>query len=121
MQNEEQFRKPTPMEADFLRLLLSADFVGKSAITEQLDNCRVRVVDSEGSLEIQPGDSGGRATVEKRIPVEAEGLDEDGIAVHFLLHVVDGFAKELEVYKDDGSSIKRMPSPTDLKVIVLPA
>jgi hypothetical protein len=72
-------------------------------------------------LEIQRGDSGNRAAVKKRIPVEAEGLDEDGITVHFLLHVVDGFATELEVYKDDGSLIKRRPSPNDLKVIVLPA
>jgi hypothetical protein len=34
---------------------------------------------------------------------------------------VKGFAKELEVYKDDGSPIRRMPSPGDLEIIVLPA
>jgi hypothetical protein len=62
------------------------------------------------STELKP------AVVEKRIPVEADAVDEDGIHVHFLLHVVKGFAKELEVYKDDGSPIRRMPSPGDLEM-----
>jgi hypothetical protein len=47
-------------------------------------------------------------------------VDEDGVHVHFLLHVVEGFAKELEFYKDDGTPIKRMPHPSELEIIVLP-
>jgi len=34
--------------------------------------------------------------------------------------VLDGRAAELDVYKDDGTSVKRSPNPNDLRVIVLP-
>jgi hypothetical protein len=104
-----------------MQRLLAADFPGKEEIAKQLACCRVRIIDDEGSLELELSDVARPATVEKRIPVEADAVDEDGIHVHFLLHVVKGFAKELEVYKDDGTPIKRMPQPNQLEVIVLPA
>lgn len=121
MNTEQQFREFTPLEKDLIQRLLTADFIGRAEIAKQLENCRVRRIDEEGSLEIEPSGTVAAAAVEKRIPVEAEGADEDGIHVHLLLHVVNGFTKELEVYKDDGSPIKRMPLPGDLEVIVLPA
>jgi hypothetical protein len=121
MKIEQHFREPTSTEAEVMQRLLDADFPGKEEIAEQLAGCRVRIIDDEGSLEFEPSDAGRPAKVEKRIPVEADAVDEDGIHVHFLLHVVKGFAKELEVYKDDGTPIRRMPSPDDLEIIVLPA
>jgi len=121
MRTEEHFREPVPTEREVILRLLAADFPGKEEIARQLADCRVRIIDDEGSLELEPSDAAKSAMVEKRIPVEAEGIDEDGIHVHVLLHVVKGFAAELEIYKDDGTPIRRMPSACDLKVIVLPA
>ncbi|HXX15395.1 MAG TPA: hypothetical protein VEJ47_10885 [Candidatus Eremiobacteraceae bacterium] len=103
-----------------MRRLLTADFAGKEALARQLDRCRVRIIDTEGTLLLEPSRDADPAVVLKRIPVEAEATDEDGIRIHFLLHVVGGFIRELEVYKDDGSRIKRMPRPDELAVIVLP-
>lgn len=117
----ESFRKPSPAEVEIMQKLLSADFPGKETIARQLADSRVRVIDNEGSLEIEPSGPVERAAVTKRVPVEAEAADEDGVIVHLLLHVNDGFVKEIEVYKDDGSPIKRMPLPGSLEVIVLPA
>jgi uncharacterized protein DUF6984 len=121
MLTEQQFRTPTSGERDIFRRLLSADFPGRPEILLQLENCRVRIIDDEGSLEITPGETAPPATIRKRIPVEAEAADKDGIYVHFLLHVANGFVNELDVYKDDGSPIQRMPSPDEMEVIVLPA
>lgn len=121
MKVEHHFRKPTPSELGVMQRLVAADFPGKEEIAKQLASCRVRIIDDEGSLELQLSDTASPATVRKRIPVEADAVDEDGIHVHFLLHVANGLAKELEVYKDDGSPIRRMPSPNDLEIIVLPA
>lgn len=121
MKTEEHFREPTTTEREVMQRLLAADFPGKEDIAKQLAGSRVRIIDDEGSLELEPSAAARPATVEKRIPVEADAVDEDGIHVHFLLHVVKGFAKELEVYKDDGTPIRRMPSPNDLEIIVLPA
>lgn len=121
MKIEHHFRQPTPTEAEFMQRLLAADFPGQEEIAKQLASCRVRIIDDEGSLELELSGTARPAAVEKRIPVEADAVDEDGIHVHFLLHVVKGFAKELEVYKDDGTPIKRMPHPNQLEVVVLPA
>ena len=121
MKIEQHFREPTLTEAQIMQRLLAADFPGKEEIAKQLASCRVRIIDDEGSLELKLSDTTKPATVEKRIPVEADAVDEDGIHVHFLLHVVKGLAKELEVYKDDGTPIRRMPSPNELEIIVLPA
>ena len=52
-----------------------------------------------------------------RIPVEAEAQDRDGTMIHYLLHVVDGWMNELEVYKDDSSRVLRQAEPEDLKVM----
>ena len=118
---ENEFRKPTAMERNLFNHLLDTQFEGKTEIAKQLDNCEVRTIDEEGSLELRPSDANGLAPVEKTIPIEAEGIDEDGVCIHWLLHVRKGIVTELEVYKDDGSPIKRMPHLGALKIIVLPA
>jgi Domain of unknown function (DUF6984) len=117
---EEQFRKLSSIEESLIKRLLSADFPGRKEVSQQLENCLVRVIDTEGSLEIQPNLKASAAIVEKTIPVEAEAPDEDGIHMHFLLFVRNGYVKELEIYKDDGSPIRRLPAPEKLEIIVLP-
>jgi len=70
----------------------------------QVQNATVVPIDSNGSLRFIV-DSSVKAGVTKRIPVEAQHLDSDGIWVHALLHVVDGQISELEIYKDDSSPL----------------
>jgi hypothetical protein len=47
-----------------------------------------------------------RAPVALRIPVEGMAADADGVAIAVLLHVVDGWVTELEVYRVDGKQIR---------------
>jgi hypothetical protein len=120
MNIEEQFRPPTAAEAEIIQRLVAADFPGKKEIANQLRNYQVRRIDDEGSLKLGLTGDAPAAKIEKRIPVEAEAPDSDGIHVHFLLHVSDDrFATELEIYKDDGTPIKRLPRADELEVIVL--
>jgi hypothetical protein len=114
------FRAPTALEDALIRRLLEADFVGKQELEIQLGAYRVRNLDREGSLELLSEAADNIAQVQKRIPVEASGVDEDGIHVHVLLHVVNGLANELEIYKDDGSPIRCLPIAGDLELLVLP-
>jgi hypothetical protein len=118
MEPEQEFRAPTILEQQIFQRLLTADFPGKETVAKQLEAVRVRTIDEEGSLALKPHDH-QEACVEKTIPVEANGVDEDGIQVHFLLYVTKGVVNELEIYKDDGSPIKRMPLPESLEVMVL--
>jgi hypothetical protein len=60
-----------------------------------------------------------RAGVARRIPVEAMGADEDGVPIYVLLHVVDGAISSVEVFRDDGGEIRRMPSVDSLDVVAI--
>jgi hypothetical protein len=102
-----------------LERLLEAEFPGRDELAPILRNSLVRTIDKDGGLELRSQVS-GEAPVVKRIPVEAEAKDDDGFRVHALLHVVGGRPVELEIYKDDGSTVKRMPPVWTFELIVLP-
>ena len=97
---------------------LSTDFPGRDAVAEQMAVTSVRKIDDNGSLEFGPSDK-MPAEVVRRIPVEAELDDSDGVTIHVLLHVVDGLVKELEVYREDSGRVQRALVPDDLKLMVL--
>lgn len=42
-------------------------------------------------------------------------VDEDGVNIEILLHVVDGYARELEIYRVDGTPIQRASLDGPLK------
>jgi hypothetical protein len=97
---------------------LDQDFPGKRTLVQQLATARVRRIDGDESLEFAL-DDGPRAEVVRRIPVEAEGEDADGVTIHILLHVLDGVMKELEIFREDGGSVQRLPTREALRPPVL--
>lgn len=92
-----------------IQRLLSTDFSGSAELREQFRYSRVRSIDALGGLDIVPS-QGPSAPVVERVPTEGTALDSDGILIYFLLHVVQGRLKELEIFKADGSDIKKMPT-----------
>ena len=115
------WRQPTTGEMNLILKLLSADFQGSAALRKQLENCTIQTVDDEGSFQFNTSGACDKAFVKGRVPVEAEYLDQetdDPLApkVRLLLHVVDGYLKELEIYKDDGQPILKSAMPADLEV-----
>lgn len=116
--NDHPFRNFTILEQQIIGRLLEKAFPGRDAICEQMKNCLVRTIDANGSLEflIQ---ATVKAKVNRRIPVEAELQDADGVPMHILLHVVDDTVNELEIYKEDGSPLGETPDPSKLQVVCL--
>lgn len=112
------FRTLTRTEREILNRLLEAQFPGRDELYEQLENCLVRTIDEEGSLEFKVA-SAMRAPVTRRIPVEAETRDEDGIPVLLLLHVVEGFVREFEVVKGDGSPMVGELKPSGIRIVTV--
>jgi hypothetical protein len=108
-------RHMSALEAAVFDRLLAVEFPGSNEIREQLRFLRVRELDADGSLELRSTE-GPNAVVRHRVPVEAHMLDRDGTPIHVLLHVVDGRARELEVYKADGSRILDPIDPNRLQV-----
>lgn len=99
-----------------MKRLLSENFAGRDALLAQVENLKVKQIDMEGSLQLAPGPDAIRAKVEQRIPVEAEFPDDDGVSVRVLLHVVDGFLAELEIFKDDLTAIGKTVTPDNLQL-----
>jgi len=113
------FREPTGEERALLDRLMQGDFPGRDELARLLVNIFVRNIDADGGLELQTQVQ-GRAPVTKRIPIEAEARDEDGIAIHALLHVIEGKPVELELFREDGRNVKRLPDPSEFELVVLP-
>jgi hypothetical protein len=116
--HETEFRFMSGPERELLGALLSAEFPGKPELVEQAHAAMVRVVDEDGSLAFKLA-AGPTASVIRRIPVEGDAPDDDGVIVHVLLHVVDGLLRELEVLREDGRPPRRPVRATELRVIVL--
>ena len=109
------FRQLSTDERQLLNRLLEEPFPGRDEFALQLSGSQVRIVDADGSMEFHVT-SADVAPVRHRVPAEARYDDSDGTPVHLLLHVVDGRVAQLEIYKADGSTIERRPSPSDLQV-----
>lgn len=112
------FRTLSDLEGELLSVLLGADFPGRDALKKQVAVASVREIDDNGSLEFARSDE-TPAEVVRRIPVEAELDDSDGVTIHLLLHVVDGLVQELEVYRDDSGPVQRTLNPHDFRLMVL--
>jgi hypothetical protein len=111
----EHFRELTGRERVLVSHLTEPDFIGAAQIREQLSGCRARTIDPAGSFELRVNSS-APARVFFRVPVELAGKDRDGAAIHVLLHVVEGIATTVEVYKDTPAPIAAWPSRWDVVV-----
>lgn len=97
-------RPPSNEELAVLLKLVTVEFPGAPEVRTQLQSLQVEEVDLDGSLTLVSS-SGVRADVIDRVPIEGEAIDADGVRIHLLLHVVDGRAVELEIFKEDGSRV----------------
>src|SRR3954451_20893479 len=100
-------------ERDLLTKLLEPSFPGRDELREQLGSATATEVDENGSLALRCA-SGRQAPVKCRVATEGECPDADGIAIHVLLHVVEGVMRELEIFKDDSPSVQNPPVARDL-------
>jgi hypothetical protein len=107
------YRALTSYEHALLERLLSVEFPGRDQLRNQLKVVTARSTDVGGMLSLQV-DPSLAANVKGRVPTEGQCADVDGIMIHVLLHVVDGTMRELETYKDDGSAVRKPPSPDAL-------
>jgi hypothetical protein len=117
---DDTYRSPSAIELALLKKLLERDFVGRDNLLRQLDGLSVKTLDEEGSLSIRVDPLAPSAEVKSRVVSEAyycdegDGIPREGARVNVLLHVVKGKLTEIEIYKDNGSPIKKGPSAEGL-------
>ncbi|MBF0776977.1 hypothetical protein BVE84_08285 [Streptococcus azizii] len=100
------FRKLNQLELKWFKLLLDSFFEGKEIIATQLEDAVVvaEILEPIISLKLKTT-SKLIFPYEERIPAQMLVFQPDGDSIDFLLHVVDGFIDELEVYSTSGKSI----------------
>lgn len=112
-------RAMNAQERALVEKLLKRDFQGRDALRAQVESALVTWTEEKGPpvMVFTVDDQAPRAEVELRVPLEAEGVaeDEDGATIHLLLHVVDGFLRELELYREDGEPVKRIPTADSVR------
>jgi hypothetical protein len=113
------FQPLTYEAAGILQALLSEPFAGRDALIKQLVGCHAHPIDGNGSLALRPGQA-PRANVEYRVPVTGLTTDSDGVGIEVLLHVVDGYLDELEIYRHDGGQLLRPVEAATLRLEILP-
>ncbi len=113
----DELRSMTPAEMALLEKLLSVDFPGRDELHAQIQSAVVSKIDEDGSLAIAVSPDIA-APVDRRIPVEGEVEDVDGVMIHVLLHVLDGRATELEIFREDPKRVI-MPIDADILRVVL--
>jgi hypothetical protein len=98
--------------------LVSADFPGAGELRVQVSKSSFKRRDLGGALILEADLPDGLppAHVDRRVPVEAEGADSDGMTIHFLAHVVGGYLREVEIFREDGEKIRLVP-PADSLVV----
>jgi hypothetical protein len=115
------FRPLQDHERRLLETLLDDhQFEGRDELRGQLESTTARLIseyhDNYGSIKLKVSDgipSNGR----RRVPVEGQYLDDDGIPVWLLLHVNrEGFLCELEIVRADGKPLISAPTPDRLEV-----
>lgn len=115
MTTETPYRPLTRHEREVLEKLLEPSFPGRDELRAQVKLVEAREIDGDGCIEFSTV-AAARAEVRFNIPTEGEYRDVDGITLHVQLHVMDGFIKELEVYKEDGSIPSGLPPVSDMKI-----
>jgi hypothetical protein len=98
--------------------LLSQEFPGRDGLVKQFGSAEVRSIDGDGSLEIRVSAGAVRADVARRVPIEAELEDLDGVQIHVLLHAPDGVISELEIYREDSQPVQRDLEPGAMSLLV---
>jgi hypothetical protein len=101
-------------------LLDHRQFDGRNQLREQLESTTARLIlayqDNYGSIELHVS-NGPPSSGRKRVPVEGQYLDDDGIPVWLLLHINrEGFMCELEIVRADGKRLISIPTPERLEV-----
>jgi regulator of RNase E activity RraB len=114
-------RHLTPIEESVLSHLFSVAFPGRDQLITQASHATVSVECLTcPTIEFSIPTSLPQAPVVRRVPVEAALPDERTGGTHILLHVQDGFLRELEIFRGDGSRVSEIPDPAVLEVITLP-
>lgn len=115
-------RKLTKLELKWLEVLLSYPFEGRDIINDQLKTATIISDKTYIEEDVYPyislkfkTSSTEQFPFKKRVPVQMLAIQSTGDSIDFMLHVIDGYIDELEIYSTNGDAI--IPSKIELNNI----
>jgi hypothetical protein len=115
------------LEQVWLDRLLSVDFKGKGIVKRQILTSKIILekYPSLISLKFLVDKNLEKFPFKVRVPVEMRAFQEQSAPIIFLLHIIDGFINELEIFSADASEInsndisfKKVEFEIDKKVLL---
>lgn len=94
-------------ELDLISKMLSVDFIGRDRIIEQINKAQILRNNTEFYLSIRFQASKCSSPIDTyvRVPVEMIIYKKDCPPIQVLLHIINGFIDEIEVFFADSSPI----------------
>lgn len=114
------FRKLQSEELNWLNRMLDTEFLGKSELLDQIQNSQVSPNYNKGfiSLKFQSDSSIAKFPYNVRNPIEMRAYQNDAVPVMFLIHVMNGYLNELEIFNADSSEITVDLSVDNVEIII---
>jgi hypothetical protein len=97
----------TVNEKKWLELILSKNFLYREEVINHINRATIirEYTDYYLALKFQVKDIMPPIPTKIRVPVEMRVSEKEQVPIQFLLHVVEGYVAELEVFKSDSSKI----------------
>lgn len=97
----------TFIEKSWLEIILSKNFLGRDTIVHQINSAKIKreYTNYYILLKFQVNPKLEKIKDMVRVPVEMRLYKNDNVPIVFLLHVIQGYIYELEVFKADSSII----------------
>lgn len=116
------YRKLQTKELDWLKKMLEVNFLGKTELLEQIQNAYVtpHYCNNFISLKFHVGVGTDIFPYKVRNPVEMRAYQEDSVPVVCLIHILNGYLDELEVFNADSSKISDDFSLENVELVINP-
>jgi hypothetical protein len=101
-----------PQARALVQRMLRETFAGAAQLRAQLGSAVLAPTERDGCWSFQVV-SQYLAMVHRRVPVQAEATDSDGVPLHASLHVVGGVLHELEAVREDGGPVLAWPETAE--------
>jgi len=91
----------------WINKLFDIEFKGREILVKQIEKSKYELINGEGFISIKflINDDKEKFPFKVRVPLEMTASQQDRHPIMFLLHVLDGFVDEVEIYTADGSLI----------------
>lgn len=114
------YRELSEYEKQVIKKMCSVDFQGREIILEQFETAKVSGQCTCGckSILIEVDHNCQKYMYPLRVPIEMYSNDKDGVPIIYLLHVINGYINELEIFRADSFPMCDVSSLNNANIVI---